>query len=52
MAIRPRAAHQIRRPRAPLVFVHLGELVTAAWSDIDIEGASGVARLTKSDRPT
>ena len=36
---------------APLVFVRLGELVTAEWADIDLEGAEWRYTVTKSDRP-
>ena len=36
---------------APLVFVRLGELVTAEWDGIDLEGAEWRYTVTKTDRP-
>ena len=36
---------------APLVFVRLGELVTAEWAGIDLEGAEWRYTVTKTDRP-
>ena len=36
---------------APLVFVRLGELVTAEWAGIDLEGAEWRYTVTKTGRP-
>jgi integrase len=36
---------------APLVFVRLGELVTAEWDGIDLEGAEWRYTVTKTGRP-